>query len=323
MQVLYRRGIHLPGPSLWLDPHEAQSVAVVSHAHMDHVQRHDHVFTSVPTAAMMRLRGMSRCRFRTLPYRRPAEIGGARITLYPAGHILGSAQSLVEWDGSRLLYSGDFKLRAGLSAEPTEVPEADVVIMETTFGRPRYRFPDTSEVMGEIREFCRGALEQGLTPVLFCYSLGKGQEVLACLEGEKYPIYLHSSHWEMASLYRDFGVKLPPFRKYQPGQSLDGVLLCASGCRKGRWFAELSRIRTAYISGWALDSGARWRFGTDAAFPLSDHADYDDLLEYVRLTGADRVYTVHGFADEFARDLRKQGLWAEPLREPGPQLTLF
>lgn len=323
MQVLYDRGIHLPGPGLWLDPHVVQPVAVVSHAHADHVQRHQHVLSTVATAAMMRLRGVTRSRFRTLPFRETADLGGARLTLYPAGHILGSAQALVECEGVRLLYSGDFKLRPGLSTEPTEVPEADVVIMETTFGRPRYRFPDTAEVVGELKAFCRDTLAQGAAPVLFCYSLGKGQEVLACLEGEEYPIYLHEAHWEMATLYRNLGVSLPPFQKFQPGQKLDGAFLCASGCRKGEWFGRLTGIRTAYVSGWAVEAGARWRFGTDAAFPLSDHADYDDLHAYVRRTGARRVYTVHGFADEFAGELRRLGFWAEPLREAGSQLTLF
>jgi len=323
MQVLFKRGIHLPGAALWLDPRDRQAVAAVSHAHSDHTQRHDHVLCSVPTAAFMRRRGITGCTFRTLPFGKPEPLGGAQVTLYPAGHILGSAQVLVECEGARLLYSGDFKLRPGRSVEPVEAPRADIVIMETTFGRPRYRFPDTAAVVGDIVDFCRTTLADGYAPVLFCYSLGKGQEVLACLEGLEHPIYLHSAHWDMASLYRDLGVKLPPFQKYQPGQKLDGPLLCASGCRKGAWFGGLPKIRTAYISGWAVDSGARWRFKTDAAFPLSDHADYDDLLEYVRLTRAERVYTVHGFADEFAGDLRKRGLWAEPLRELGPQLTLF
>lgn len=323
MQVLYRRGIHLPGPNLWLDPHDPQASAWVTHGHADHVQRHDQVFTTVATAAIMRLRGVTRCEFRTLPFGQPHSFGPATVTLYPAGHILGSAQVLVEWDGTRLLYSGDFKLRSCRSAETVEVPEADVVVMETTFGKPRYRFPETEAVEAQIRSFCTETLEQGETPVLFCYSLGKGQEVLACLEGVDYPIYLHSAHWKMANLYRDMGVKLPRFEKYQPGQKLDGVLLCASGCRRGRWFNNLPRIRTAYISGWAIDSGARWRFGTDAAFPLSDHADYDDLLEYVRRTGAKVVHTMHGFAEEFARDLRRLGYCAEPLREPGLQLALF
>ncbi|MFN3652161.1 MAG: MBL fold metallo-hydrolase [Armatimonadota bacterium] len=323
MQVHYQDGIFLPGPGLWLDPRRARQTAIVSHAHADHVQRHQQVITSVPTAAMMRLRGLTRCQFRTLPYGAAEMMGEARVTLYPAGHILGSAQTLVEWDSARLLYSGDFKLRPGLSAEPVEVPQADVVVMETTFGRPRYRFPETSTVIEQILAFCRRALADGCTPVLFCYSLGKGQELLACLDGLEHPIYLHEKHWEMASLYVEHGVKLPPFRKYEPGQPLDGVLLCASGCRKAAWFSQLARLRTAYVSGWAIDSGARWRFRTDAAFALSDHADYDDLWEYVRRTGAERIYTMHGFADQFAGDLRRKGYWAEPLREPPLQLSLF
>ncbi len=195
--------------------------------------------------------------------------------------------------------------------------------METTFGRPRYRFPDACQVAGAMLEFCRESLAAGHTPVLLCYSLGKGQEVLACLEEAEFPIYLQSAHWNMAQLYRDLGVKLPAYRKYQPGQKLDGVLLCAAGCRRSEWFGRLKNPRTAYVSGWALDPGCCWRFGTDAAFPLSDHADYEDLLEYVRMTGAERVYTMHGFAEEFAKDLRRLGQWAEPLREPGPQLALF
>lgn len=323
MQVLYRRGIHLPGPSLWLDPHAIQPLAVVSHAHADHVQQHEDVIATVATAAMMRLRGVARSRFRTPAFGQPVELGDARLTLYPAGHILGSAQVLVEWEGTRLLYSGDFKLRPGRSAELAEVPEADVVIMETTFGRPKYRFPDTERVVGDILSFCRSALAEGCAPILFCYSLGKGQELLACLDQAEFPIYLHAQHWDMSTLYRGFGVQLPRFQKFQPGQKLDGVLLCAPGCRKAAWYPRLKAVRTAYISGWAIDSGASWRFGTDAAFPLSDHADYDDLLEYVRLTNARTIYTMHGFAEEFAGDLRKQGLWAEPLREPQPQLSLF
>jgi Cft2 family RNA processing exonuclease len=323
MQVLYRRGIFLPGPDLWLDPHQSQASAVVTHGHADHIRQHERVYSTIATAAMMRVRGVTRCEFKTLAFGKPTQMGEAQVTLYPAGHILGSAQVLVEWRESRLLYSGDFKLRPCRSAEATEVPEADVVIMETTFGRPRYRFPETAEVEDRIRAFCRSTLDENCIPVLFCYSLGKGQEILACLEGADFPIYLHSAHWKMANLYRDMGVKLPPFQPYQPGQKLDGVLLCAAGCRRGLWFHKLGPVRTAYISGWAVDAGARWRFRTDAAFPLSDHADYDDLLEYVRRTGAKTVHTVHGFADEFSRDLRRLGYWSEPLREPGLQLSLF
>lgn len=315
MQVFFRNGVHLPESQLWLDPHHPQPFAVVSHAHSDHVQRHDHVLATPATAAMMRLRGIMRPRFEVLPFGEAREVDDARVTLYPAGHILGSAQVLVERRGVRLLYSGDFKLRRGWSAEPIEVPRADIVVMETTFGKPRYRFPPSEQVLEEIKEFCRRALFDGCTPVLLCYSLGKGQELLAGLTNLECPIYLHSAHYDMARLYADFGVPLPPFRRFIPGHAIEGVLLCGSGCRRSEWFGQLPRVRTAYISGWAIDRGACWRFRTDAAFPLSDHADFDDLHEYVRLTGARRVCTLHGFAEEFAADLRRRGIDAQPLRD--------
>jgi Cft2 family RNA processing exonuclease len=314
MQIHYRNGIYLPQSNFWLDPHGVQQCAVVSHAHADHMRGHERVICTPPTAAMMRLRGATISRFQTPAFDEAFEIGGARVTLFPAGHVLGSSQVLVESQGKRLLYSGDFKLRPGLSAEAATVPRADVLIMETTFGLPRYSFPERERVMDDVKAFCRYALGDGCTPVLFCYSLGKGQEVLAGLDGVEFPIYLHSAHWKMANLYREFGVKLPPYHRYWPGQKIDdGVLLCASGCRRGAWFQELQGIRTAYISGWALDKSAKWRLGTDAAFPLSDHADYDELLQYVYLTGAQTIYTMHGFAAEFAADLRELGFNAQPL----------
>lgn len=316
MKVCFDHGVHLPDCDLRLDPHRAHDIAIVSHAHADHMCAHQRVLATPATAAMMRLRGAVNCQFQDLEWGEIWESNGAEITLVPAGHVLGSAQVLVQHQGVRLLYSGDFKLRPGLSAEQAVVPQTDILIMETTFGLPIYKFPDSDEVLARIREFCRDAIECGQTPVLFCYSLGKGQEVLAGLDGVDFPIYLHEKHFHMANLYCQFGVPLPDYKLYRAGTKISGVLLCASGCRKGRWFAEFARrhdLRTAYISGWALHPGAAWRQGTDEAFPLSDHADYPDLINYVCQSGAQKIYTLHGFACEFAADLRDCGLEAQAL----------
>lgn len=328
MEVLFRHGVHLPETDLWLDPHHPVQQAIVSHAHADHMKHHARVLATPATAAMMQLRGATRSRFQHLDFGDthmcdPDSDDCAQVSLWPAGHVLGSSQVLVEHRGVRLLYSGDFKLRAGLSSEETEVPPADIVVMETTFGKPRYKFPDAEEIFADIKKWCRTTLDKGHSPVLLCYSLGKGQEVLAGLTDLDFPIYLHEAHWKMANLYREFGVPFPEYRLYEPGISpaqLDGVLLCASGCRRGRWFAGLNDVKTAYISGWALDRGAAWRFNTDAAFPLSDHADYNELMAYVGLSGAQVIYTMHGFEAEFACDLRAQGYHALPLSEAGKHI---
>lgn len=224
---------------------------------------------------------------------------------------------LVEAGGTRLLYSGDFKMRDGLSCEPIEVPRADIVMMETTFGLPRYRFPDSCEVLSQIRKWCAAVMERGAIPVIFCYSLGKGQEVLAGLDALPFPIFLHTKHGQISEVYVRHGISFPPFQVHEPGSDIDGVLLCASQCKRSKWWQEMTRkrcVETAYISGWALGAHPR-RFGTDAAFALSDHAGYDELLEYVRLTSARKIWTTHGFDAEFAADLRARGYDAAPLRQ--------
>ena len=330
MDVLDKNGIYLPQHKLWLDPHRAQSAAFVSHAHADHMKRHGQVFCTPATAAMMRVRGATKSKFHPLQWGEPFRWGRALVSLYPAGHVLGSAQMLVECDGVRLLYSGDFKLKSGLSCEPIQVPRADIVVMETTFGVPRYQFAQSSHVVGQIANWCRETINCGETPVLFCYSLGKGQEVLAGLKQENLPVTLHLKHAQISQVYADHGVDFPDYRTHQQFEEVEGVLLCASQCVRGRWWHELAgrqRVRTAYISGWALNSHPS-RFGTDAAFALSDHADHADLHEYVRLSGASQVWTTHGYAAEFAAELRDLGWDAAPLAQAkiarvSAQLSLF
>ena len=317
MIVWDKSGVYLPQYKLWLDPHRAQGAAWVSHAHADHMKRHERVFCTSATAAMMRARGATKSRFQHLQWGEPFAWGRAQVSLYPAGHVLGSAQMLVEADGVRLLYSGDFKMQRGLSCEEIQVPRADIVVMETTFGLPRYTFARSEEVVGQIANWCRQTLDNGETPVLFCYSLGKGQEVLAGLHPHNLPVSLHLKHARIAAIYAEHGVKFPAYSQHEQFGHVEGVLLCASQCVRGRWwreFASRQRVRTAYISGWALNSHPS-RFGTDAAFALSDHADHADLHEYVRQSGASQVWTTHGYAAEFAAELRALGYDAAPLAE--------
>lgn len=327
MQVLDKNGIHLPEHDLWLDPHHARPVAFVSHAHADHMKKHGRVFATPATAAMMRTRGAIHSKFHLLEWRETVKWNRAKVSFYPAGHVLGSAQMLVESAGARLLYSGDFKLRDSLSAEKIEVPRADILVMETTFGLPRYYFPDSQTVLQQIGDWCRQVLNCGAIPVIFCYSLGKGQEVLAGLAGCDFPITLHAKHGQICEVYAAHGIEFPDFSVHESGNDIEGVLLCASQCKRAKWWEELTlkrRVETAYVSGWALGSHPA-RFGTDAAFVLSDHAGYEDLWEYVRLSGARKVWTTHGFCGEFAADLRAIGLDAAPLKEAkaATQLCLF
>ena len=325
--VRYQRGVYLPTHDLWLDPWDNQPFAFVSHAHADHIGLHREVVLSTVTARLMhaRLPDQKRLEHRLEFGQLVADIRpGLRITLYPAGHIAGSAQSFIESEreGS-LLYTGDFKLRPGLSAEATEWVQADTLIMETTFGLPRFRFPPTPEVLAQVVKFCQEALEEHEVPVLFGYSLGKSQEILMALDQAGLPAMLHGAVHRMTEVYRELKPDFPHFERYDADALAGKVLICPPSANQSRMLQKIKARRTAMLTGWALTPGAVHRYQTDACFPLSDHADYDDLLRYVELVKPKRVLTLHGYAAAFAADLRARGVEAWALSEENQmELTL-
>jgi DNA ligase 1 len=327
LQVEFHRGgVYLPALRLWLDPHEPKVERVfISHAHSDHVDFHREVILSAPTARLMRARiGGTRVEH-LLPWRERREFTGGpvpyAVTLFPAGHIFGSAMALIEAEGASLLYSGDFKLRKGLSAEPCEARHADILIMETTYGRPEYRFPPTEAVMQGVIRFCREALDNDEVPVLLGYSLGKSQELLCGLSDAALPIMLHGTVFKMTQVYEQFGQCFPKYEPYEAGKASGKVLLCPPSVVNSAMLRNLGKSRTAVLTGWAVDAGCRYQYRADAAFPISDHADFPDLIEFVKQVQPKKVLTLHGFAADFAHTLRTLGYDAQALSE-NEQLTL-
>src|SRR6202035_3620716 len=214
-----------------------------------------------------------------------------------------------------LLYTGDFKLRPGLSAEPIAWLQADTLIMETTYGLPKYIFPPVEQVIAEVTKFCLEALEEDLVPILFGYSLGKAQEILAALHGSGLRILLHPSVYRMSKLYEQWHPPLPEYSLYEEGQTAGSVVICPPMANRTRLVQRIKNRRTAILTGWALNPATIHRYQCDAAYPLSDHADYPELIRYVELIQPKRVFTVHGFAREFAEDLRRRGIEAWSLGE--------
>jgi ATP-dependent DNA ligase I len=315
IDVRYDRGVYLPKEDLWLDPRDRKPFAFVSHAHSDHIAPHDEVIVSERTARLMQARLPGKRNEHVVPFGERTTIRGLDLMLLPAGHIFGSAQLFLETSEGTLLYTGDFKLRPGRSAEPTEWRQAETLIMETTYGLPRYRLPPTDEVIGQIVAFCRDALEAGAVPVLLGYSLGKAQEILCSLTGAGLTPMLHGSVHQMTRIYEQFGQSFCEYERYKAGEVAGKVLICPPSANRSRMLEKIRDKRVAMISGWAVDSNAVYRYQVDAAFPLSDHADYTDLLRYVELVQPQRVLTLHGFAAEFARDLRDRGVEAWALSE--------
>src|SRR5205823_9139012 len=197
-------------------------------------------------------------------------------------------------------------------AEQAEWHKADTLVMETTFGLPRYRFPPTEQVIDQIVTFCRETIDDGDVPVLLGYSLGKAQEILCSLKGAGLTPMLHGSVYQMTRIYEQFGQLFCKYVRYDANDVAGKVLICPPSANRSRMLESIPRKRVAMISGWAVDANTVYRYQVDAAFPLSDHADYNDLVRYVDLVQPRRVFTLHGFAAEFARDLRERGVeaWA-------------
>ncbi len=316
---LHRGGLRILNSALHLDATRRVECAFVSHAHGDHIARHDRTIATAATLALMRHRlGVPRrARAEHLPaaHRTPFGLGELTLELFPAGHVLGSAQLRVTRGGVSLGYTGDLCTEPTEAAEPAEVMPCDVLVLESTFGLPRYVFPPKAEVLQAVRRFVDDALSDGVTPVLLGYALGKAQEILKHLSDRGYACRAHPLVHGVNRVYEEMGVGFPGVRLLGPeGPDKGEVVVCPPHLARSASMHGVRRRRTAVLTGWAVDGGRFFR-GADAAFPLSDHADFPSLLAYARATGAGRVHTVHGQAEAFAAALRREGIRAEPLRE--------
>ena len=317
-EVVWDHGVALPGHRLWLDPLVVRSFAFISHAHTDHARRHKEALLTPQTLALIpesrRPRG-----WRMLGFGETLRRGEGSVTLHSAGHMLGSAQLHFEDDGWSVLYTGDIKLRQPGRIE-TFIPRADVLILETTYGRPHFRFGDPDQTLELIARWCRLALDANVTPVLLCHALGKTEEVMLLLARYGFRFALEKRCVPCAQQYAAAGRSLPEWIELDGGPIDDRVVI-APPAGKDEIRRCLGRYRTALISGWAKDAEFSRLFGADATFDLSDHCDFDELMEVVERSGAEQVYTVHGYTEDFARSLRRKGVKAWAL-EANEQLAL-
>lgn len=338
---LVDKALYVSALDLWIDSMRTRERCYVSHGHSDHAREHPVVIATPNTAAICRARFSRRearalqpalferaqaarveCSFEEHRYNEPWSDGEHRLTLFSAGHVLGSSQLMVEGEAGRFVYTGDFKLAPSLTVEAPEVKECDVLLMECTYGRPQYVFPPREEVAGEMQAFARAALEAGEVPVFFAYSLGKAQECMAILGQAGIPMTVHGAVDTLAKVYVAAGVALPTYERYHADTySGESALVWPPGGKALPKALRGKTVRTAMLTGWSLDRGALFRYGTQRGFALSDHADYPALLEYINRAKPKKVLLNHGWKD-FVYRLRALGVDAEYL-EAHAQLTLF
>ena len=264
------------------------------------------------------LRGLFKGRGQTLEYGEELDTPHYRLSLHPSAHCLGAAQVLVQVKetGERILYTGDLKLRPNATAPATEVVRCDTLVVDATYGAPQYRFPPDAETLTRLRTLVDVWRGQGFTPVVMGYRTGKAQEALWHLTSWGLSVAVDPAVYDVVRDYEEMGVAFPgPFRRLGADGLRDGeVVICPPGRGGLRHLPHGRRYKTVFLTGWAMGAG-QWWVRSNSSLPLSDHCDFDDLLSYVRLTGARRVLPVFG-GRELARYLKRGGMEARPLDPP-------
>lgn len=326
------RGLYCEVGDFYVDPWHPVDRAVITHAHGDHARWGSRSYLgSREGERVLRSRLGPDARIRSVDYGEPVEIHGVRISLHPAGHILGSAQVRVEYRGEVWVISGDYKTEPDATCTPFEPIRCDTFVTESTFGLPIYRWAPQAEVFEEIRGWWRANREAERASILFGYSLGKAQRILAGLDGlEEGPIFTHGAVERLTRDYRESGVALPPttYVGSAPRGTRwgDSLIIAPPSAAGSPWLKRFGPASTAFASGWMRIRGARRRRSLDRGFTLSDHVDWPALLGAVAATGAERVWVTHGYREPVVRWFRERGLEAEAVasfwegeQEAGPE----
>lgn len=303
--------------SFALDPRKASNceMTFVSHAHIDHVHSADgksKIIASRETADLAKLRGHDLISF-------SEQAPGIELT--DAGHILGSRAILIE---DSVFYTGDFSRRDRGFLKGSKGIKCDTLIMETTYGIPRYVFRETDEIVSRVSKIIADAFDVCRPVILMGYALGKAQMITYLFRNWE-PIYLHESIFAVNEAHIKLGIDIPSFKMYEQGKSqlLERrpwiMLAPASSGRAGfvKSLREKYNAVSIAFTGWAIDNAYRSMMDVDYAFDLSDHCDFRELVDLAKYCNPSKVYTVHGFAEEFAEHLRSLGFDAEPLEKNG------
>ena len=309
-------GLYAPAFDAYLDPPAAARRAILSHAHSDHAAAgHEEIWAAPETIALYRRRNAEWAgNAREIRLGDRIEGRGALLEAFPSGHVLGSAQYRFSDLRCSLLSTGDFRRGAGRTTLPAPAPNATVLLIETTFGLPVFRFPPPEQVESRLVAVCLEAIAAGETPVLLAYALGKSQDAAAALAEAGIPTVLHGAAWKLLPEYEAAGFPFPLCRAYESGPPRPGeALIVPPRSARTPIVQKIKRRRVLYLSGWAVRSASRADFDADVLLPLSSHADFPQLLKHCEEVAAERVVAHHGYARDFSRILTQQGIAAQAL----------
>ncbi len=310
------KGLYCEPGDFHIDPASPVPRAVITHGHGDHARANNGAVLATPeTLAIMASRFGAEAggSLEPLAYRRPIELGGVRVTLLPAGHVLGSAQVMMEHAGSRIVVSGDYKRRPDPTCPPFEPQSCDIFVTEATFGLPVFRHPPDGEEIKKLLHSLQLFPER--CHIVGVYALGKCQRVLALLRRAGYaePVYIHGALQSLCALYERFGVALGPLRPATGAarEELAGsIVLAPPAALADLWSRRMPDPVVALASGWMRVKQRAKQRGVELPLVISDHADWDELTSTMSEVGAGEIWVTHGAEEALVRQAHLAGLKA-------------
>ncbi len=313
-----KKGIYCIPGKFYLDPWFPVEYAIISHGHADHSRSgNKHYLCQNDSKAIIKHRLGQDISIESLGYNEPKNINGVQVSFFPAGHVIGSAQIRLEYKGYVVVFSGDYKTQADFISTPYEPVKCHEFITESTFGLPIYKWKKEEELQAELQNWVLQNQQNNRTSVFLGYSLGKAQRIMKLIEGVD-DIYVHTAINNLNNAISGSGIELPKTTllnyDFKKADIQNKIVILPPALLGSRLLKKIPNAATAICSGWMhIRGNRRWK-GVDAGFSISDHADWDGLLEAVKATGAEKVHVTHGSQAVFSKYLNEIGIEAYELK---------
>lgn len=312
------KGIYCKQGKFYIDPWRPVDLAVTTHGHADHVKWGNKAYLCHQlTKSILNQRLGEDLNIQTLGYGEEISINSVRLSLHPAGHVIGSSQVRLEYKGEICVISGDYKTEDDGISTAFEPVKCHTFVSESTFGLPIYKWQPQETIFDQIRDWVSGNHDQSKTSVLVAYSLGKAQRLIRGLAGYS-NLYVHNSIANLNDRFIAAGVDLPKTIRIttetRKEDLQNGIVIVPPALADGRWIKNLHKAATGVCSGWMqVRASRRWR-SADAGFALSDHADWPGLLSAIKATEAEKVFVTHGYTATFSKYLNEIGIESEEVK---------
>lgn len=306
------KGLYCPQGGFYIDPWKSVDKALITHAHSDHARWGSKVYMchrySLP---ILQLR-LGSNQYETVEWGQPTFINGVRVSFHPAGHVIGSSQIRVEYNGEVWVVSGDYKVQDDGISGAFEPVQCHTFVTESTFGLPIYTWKSPAQIDTDIQNWILKNQQQGKTSVLIAYSLGKAQRVINAAARVCDKLFAHGAVYNVQQAFIDDGRQLPAVTRITAdipkSDTAGGVIVAPPSADGTPWMKRFSPSNVGVCSGWMQVRGNARRRNADAGFAMSDHADWPGLLQAVKASGAQKVYVTHGFQAVFSRYLNEIGI---------------